>query len=66
MTGETVVVPLIDERAAAARLGVSPATMRLWRSQGKGPAFVRGPRMIRYDQRDLDAWIAAHRVGKAV
>jgi len=26
---------------AARRLGIAPATMRVWRSEGRGPTYVR-------------------------
>lgn len=39
---------LIDEHAAAAALGVRVATMRAWRLNGRGPAFVRVGRCVRY------------------
>jgi hypothetical protein len=39
---------LIDERAAAAALGVRVATMRAWRLNGRGPTFVKVGRCVRY------------------
>jgi hypothetical protein len=40
----------------------SVVTLRGWRRAGKGPAFFRVGRSIRYSTRDLDAWLAKHRV----
>jgi excisionase family DNA binding protein len=48
----------LTEREAARYVGVSPATLRLWRSQGQGPRhFKAGEKLVRYRRVDLDAWI---------
>jgi hypothetical protein len=40
---------LLDERKAAEVLDVAPGTLANWRSQGRGPRYVRvGTRTIRY------------------
>jgi Helix-turn-helix domain len=47
-------------KEAARYLSVSEAALRLWRRHGAGPRyFLAGPRLIRYRQTDLDAWIEA-------
>jgi hypothetical protein len=46
----------MDTRFAAAYLGYSPATLRLWRRKGSGPKFHTVGRFIEYDQADLDSW----------
>ena len=46
----------MDTRFAAAYLGYSPATLRLWRRRGNGPKFYDVGRFIEYRQEDLDAW----------
>lgn len=45
---------------AARYLGVSAKTLNNWRwiGGGRGPAFVRMGRAVRYNVRTLDAWIA--------
>ena len=49
-----------NEREAARYLGISPATLRLWRSLGGGPRFYKaGEKLVRYRRLDLDAWIEA-------
>lgn len=48
-----------NERQAAKYLGPSEATLRLWRSQDKGPRYYRAGKLIRYRRADLDAWIEA-------
>lgn len=47
-----------DTNEAAAYLGCSPAALRLWRSQGRGPRFNRLERkLIRYRRSELDRWV---------
>lgn len=49
---------LIDEREAAASLGISALTLRNWRTRGKGPRYHKiGARMVRYRRADLAAFI---------
>lgn len=53
---------LLNVRQAAFRLGHSKSTLDKWRCAGKGPRFIRSAdRAIRYDPKDLDAWIEARR-----
>jgi hypothetical protein len=47
----------LTEKAAADRLGISAGTLRNWRANGKGPAFVRIGAAIRYEVADLDAFV---------
>lgn len=58
-------VPPLGERLtsaeAAALLGISDATLRTWRSAGRGPSFYRCGRVF-YTRDDLAAWLAANRV----
>ena len=50
---------LLDERAAAAALGMTPRAMQEWRRSGGGPQYVRiSSRCIRYRPEDLSAWAA--------
>ena len=51
----------LTEAAAATRLGLKVATLRAWRQQRRGPAFVRLGRAIRYLSVDLDAFLDANR-----
>jgi excisionase family DNA binding protein len=56
----TDVLQALTPRQAARYLGVSDATLRLWRSGGKGPKYFRaGEKLVRYRRADLDAWIEA-------
>ena len=53
-------IPL-TERVAAGRLGLKVATLRAWRGQGKGPAYVRLGRAVRYLPSDLQEFLRANR-----
>lgn len=48
---------------AAEYLNVSPVTLNQWRLRGKGPAFRRYGRLIRYLRSDLTAYMNACKVG---
>ena len=51
---------LLTTEHAAQYLGISPRTLNNWRwmGGGKGPAFVRVGRAVRYSVQTLDAWVA--------
>ena len=53
---------LIDEKEAATWLGCTVSAMRKWRLLGKGPAFCRIGRLVRYSEADLTAFTDANRV----
>lgn len=39
-------------------LGVTLGTLRVWRSTGKGPSYVKfGDRVVRYPESKLEEWI---------
>jgi predicted DNA-binding transcriptional regulator AlpA len=53
----------VSDAELARRLGLSPATLQKWRSQAKGPRWVRMGRAIRYRVSDVEAWVNAQTVG---
>lgn len=59
---------LLSEEGAAHYLGMSAQFLRKSRmesqvrSHAQGPPYIRCGRAIRYDTRDLDAWIQTNRV----
>ena len=55
----------LDTPASAMFLGVSPITLEIWRSQGKGPAYTNLPRCIRYSLHDLREWMTRYRIESA-
>lgn len=53
---------LLDVRQAATRLGLSKSTLDKMRCRGVGPKFIKSTnRAVRYDPRDLDAWVEKRR-----
>jgi hypothetical protein len=52
---------LLDETVAAHVLGLSVKTLRRWRWAGKGPAFRKIGRAVRYSASDLEAFISSAR-----
>lgn len=51
---------LIGTDEAAAWLGMASTTLRRWRSEGRGPRWVRVGRLARYRESDLSEWAEAH------
>ncbi len=48
---------LIDEKVAAAFLGLEPRTMQSFRQRGNGPKFIKiSSRCLRYRRIDLKTW----------
>lgn len=46
-------------------LGVPVATLSQWRYLGKGPAFMRVGKHIRYRSEAVEAWLVEHTVDVA-
>lgn len=65
MNMKTFVAPgksgdLVDEKTAAAHLGVEPGTLSVWRSTGRYKVpFVKVGRSVRYRVSLLDTWLAS-------
>jgi len=51
----------LTEAEAAVRLGLKVATLRTWRHQGRGPAYVRLGRAIRYLAIDVEEFLSSNR-----
>ncbi len=48
---------LIDEKVAAAFLGLEPRTMQSFRQRGSGPKYIKiSSRCLRYRRVDLKTW----------
>jgi excisionase family DNA binding protein len=50
---------LLTTEQVAEMLGISADTMFRWRQARRGPKFVRSRNFIRYDMREVEAWLAA-------
>lgn len=57
-----VELELLNDMQSAHLLGVAPGTLRTWRIQGRGPAYVRLGRAIRYTRAALAEFVAASTV----
>lgn len=61
----TTALPLLSNADAAARIGVTPGTLKFWRHKGRGPKFIkftdtdRGT--VAYDPADVEAWLEARK-----
>jgi predicted DNA-binding transcriptional regulator AlpA len=53
------ILKLINNAQTAERIGVRPSTLEIWRVQGKGPAFRKIGRLVRYAESDVQGWLAA-------
>lgn len=48
---------ILSPREAAERLGLKTSTLAAMRHEGRGPAFMKHGRIIRYRTSDLAAWV---------
>jgi len=48
---------VLDEHEAAAYIGVSVYTMQKWRSERRGPEFMKLGRCVRYSTKMLDRFL---------
>lgn len=62
---ETASPRYVTTRQLADILGVSVVSLELWRRQGRGPAYIRLGRAVRYDMADVETWVASQRRGGA-
>jgi predicted site-specific integrase-resolvase len=53
--------PLLPPPDVGELLSVSERTLEYWRYQGRGPAFVRVGKRVRYRLSDVEAFLAANR-----
>ena len=57
--------PMIDDRQAARRLGMSVQTLRNMRHERRGPVYHKMGRAIRYEIDELENYIEAGRIDPA-
>jgi transposase-like protein len=53
---------LLSTHELARELGVHPSTLAQWRRKGRGPAFMKLGKVIRYNSVEVAAWIYRNRV----
>lgn len=54
--------PPVNEHEAARLIGVAVQSLRNWRHQRKGPAYLKISRSVRYRLEDLEDYINSKRV----
>lgn len=52
----------VNDISAAHRLDLAPQSLRNWRFQGRGPAYVKAGRSVRYLISDLDNFMQSNRI----
>lgn len=50
---------LLSEQQVEQHYGLRVRTLQRWRLESRGPRYRKLHGLVRYDVRDLDAWIAA-------
>lgn len=55
-------LPLLDTGEAAKLLGCTPAALIKFRTERRGPPFVRVGKLVRYRRADLSRWLRSSRV----
>ena len=60
MSSVTTFIRLLTPKEAAEFLSVGEKTLAKWRSERRGPSFVKQGRIVRYRISDLDEWICTH------
>ena len=53
--------PLINEVEAAKSLNISLTTVQRWRREGKGPAYRKLNKTVRYRRSDIEDFVASAR-----
>jgi predicted DNA-binding transcriptional regulator AlpA len=48
---------LLDEKQTAALLNCTPAALRRWRREQRGPRYVKLSRLVRYAQSDIEEFV---------
>ena len=55
--GLEIMATLLTPDEVSRYLGIPQGTLANWRYQGRGPAYVRLGRHVRYRARDVDEWV---------
>lgn len=50
-------IKLLNNAQTAALLGIRPNTLEIWRVQGKGPAYRKVGRLVRYVEAEVLSWL---------
>jgi len=58
-----VIETLLDEKELAQKLHLSIGTLRLWRSENRGPRFHKIGELVRYSPTDIRDWLVRQQTG---
>lgn len=50
-------IKLLNNVQTATLIGVRPNTLEIWRIQGKGPAYRKVGRLVRYVEAEVLSWL---------
>ena len=56
---------IMDTKQVAEYLHIHPGTLHRWRSEGRGPVYIKGDGTttpVQYLQEDVDLWLISRRV----
>ena len=62
---EANTTPLLTIEEVAELIGVHSSTLRAWRRKGIGPAYIKGPRIVRYSMAAVQEWIKTNTTSQA-
>ena len=54
---------LLDEKELARLIRVSIGTLRYWRSEAKGPRYIKVGQLVRYTPSDVQQWLNSRPTG---
>jgi predicted DNA-binding transcriptional regulator AlpA len=54
---------LLDEKQLAEKLHLSVGTLRLWRTENKGPRYHKIGQLVRYSPTDIRDWLVRQQTG---
>jgi predicted DNA-binding transcriptional regulator AlpA len=61
---DQLIETFLDEKQLAQKLRISVGTLRLWRTEGKGPRFRKvGDQLVRYAPSDVNEWLSRRPAG---
>ena len=52
----------VDEKAVSTIIDTALPTLRKWRSERRGPSYIKIGRMVRYDINEIMRFMDAHRI----
>jgi hypothetical protein len=55
-------IKYLNDVEAAEIADMSPQTFRNWRFQGRGPAYIKVGRSVRYSLTDLISWLEGRKI----